>query len=63
MSNSNSKPTCNHMWGNWISYDSYVIEFGLTNGFHYYRKCMHSGCFGIQYAESLVPTGKVETHE
>lgn len=49
-----------HQWGEWIAYDSMAIEFGITDGFQYRRKCMVSGCEAEHRTEKLVPVGKSE---
>ena len=52
-----------HTWGEWLAYDKYPFEMGLTGGFRYRRECLMSGCSARQRVENLVPEGAVETKE
>lgn len=49
-----------HTWGEWLAYDKYPFEMGMTDGFRYRRECLMSGCSAKQRVENLVPSGKTE---
>lgn len=49
-----------HIWGEWIGYDSHVFEMGLSEGFRYRRTCHVNGCYVRQRALNLVPEGKIK---
>lgn len=49
-----------HQWSEWLGYDEFVIQMGLSNGFRYRRECMIIGCGMQERAENLIATGKTE---
>lgn len=49
-----------HQWSEWVGYDPFVVEMGISNGFRYARECMVLGCGMQERAENVVAEGKTE---